>query len=82
MPGRPLAFSGRSEQRSDSHLSNALADQGFKRATQDISSLPAGSTEAAVAVRMPFPLGGTVMSSSHGPRIDIRLGILMDQLFG
>jgi hypothetical protein len=38
-----LAFSGRAEQRSNSRLSNALADQGFKRATPDTSPLPAGS---------------------------------------
>ena len=55
-PGWQLAFSGRSEQRSDSRLSNALADQGFKRATPDTSSLPAGSTEAAFTVHMLFPL--------------------------
>ena len=54
-PGWQLAFSGRSEQRSDSRLSNALADQGFKRATPDPSSLPAGSTAAAFTVHMLFP---------------------------
>ena len=55
-PGRQLAFSGRSEQRSDSRLSNALADQGFKQATPDTSSLPDGSTAAAFTVHMLFPL--------------------------
>ena len=55
-PGWQLAFSGRAEQRSNSRLSNALADQGFKRATPDTSSLPAGSTEAAFTVHMLFPL--------------------------
>jgi len=49
-------FSGRAEQRSNSRLSNALADQGFKRATPDTSSLPAGSAEAAFTAHMLFPL--------------------------
>ena len=57
-PGWQLAFSGRSEQHSNSNsrLSNALADQGFKQTTPDTSSLPAGSTEAAFTVHMLFPL--------------------------
>ena len=55
-PGWQLAFSGRSEQHSNSRLSNALADPGFKRARPDTSSLPAGSTEAAFTVHMLVPL--------------------------
>ena len=53
-PGWQLTFSGRSEQHSHSRLSNALADPGFKRASPDTSSLPAGSTEAAFTVHVLF----------------------------